>query len=215
MYFIIKKQQGSAVIEFIIGGIIFLLVMMGAFQMMLLYEAHVRLQQATFEAARHAIVNHGTLSAIQQGFIENSIDLYIQGTAPKDILKAYQKSQFAVNSPLLEGGAGVVIERLNPTPAAFEDFGVQDNNNKYIPNTWLHFKSRAIGEASKLNIQDANILKIKIKYGFPLKVPVIDTIIATVLSTFNPSNLQYYTSKPLRIPLSTTAVMHMQSDIYE
>ena len=211
----IKKNSGSAVIEFIIAGIVFCLILAGAFQMMLLYEGHVRLQQAAFEAARHGIVNNGTAAAIKKGFIQNSLDLYIHGTKPEDILKAYKLSQKAVNYPLTEGGAGVVVTRLNPTPEAFEDFAIEKNNKKFIPNAWLHMKSDEIGENSQLSIQDANILKIKIKYGFPLEVPVIDKIIGAILTAVNPANQHYYKSTPVRMPLSVTTVMHMQSDVYE
>ena len=92
----IKNNAGSAIIEFIIAGIVFCLILAGAFQMMLLYEGHVRLQQAAFEAARHGIVNNGTAAAIKKGFIQNSLDLYIHGTKPEDILKAYKLSQKAL-----------------------------------------------------------------------------------------------------------------------
>ena len=46
-------------------------------------------------------------------------------------------------------------------------------------------------------------------------MPVIGRIIGDAMVTLDPTNRNYYTASPPRLPLKFTAVMHMQSDFYE
>jgi hypothetical protein len=77
------------------------------------------------------------------------------------------------------------IEILNPTPEAFEDFGLTSSiggEHTYIPNDNLEWRSHdVIGPKSKLSIQDANALKIKVTYGYPIKVPLMARVIPAIL----------------------------------
>ncbi len=210
-----KHQSGSSIIEFILGGGLLCLILLGAIQMLLLYQAHIRLQQATFEAARYAIVNNGTLDAIKEGFARSSIDLYVQGTSASDLATAYVKAKAAIALPIILGGAGVEITRLNPSSETFNDWGIQDGDHIIIKHAWARAKFSTPGATSGLTFQDAQILKIKVKYGYPLHVPVIGTLLGKTLALLNPSNIQYYLSNPARLPLTYTAVMHTQSDLQQ
>jgi hypothetical protein len=60
------------------------------------------------------------------------------------------------------------------------------------PNDHLNLLSRDIGETSGVNIQDANLLKIKVTYGYRMYVPITNQFIATLLKVTDPENAHYY-----------------------
>lgn len=210
------KTRGVAIIEFIIGGAVTMLILMGMIQMLLAYRGSIYLQQATFEAVRAGITNHGRKDAITRAFIINSIDFHGGGQNATDIGVSYLRALRAVEMPLLLGGAGYHLRILNPTTEAFDDWSeTRDNGRRFIPNTWQSIKPKDAGATSGVSIQDANILKIEITYGYPLLVPVIDRIIGNALTWLDPANIMFYQNSPVRLPLKLTALMHMQSDVEE
>jgi len=210
-----KIHQGSVLVEFFIGGVMLVLVLLGVLQMLLLYRGYIHLQQATFAAARYSIVNNGTLASLQHGFIDNSLDIHGGGQTSSALLAAYGRAQFAVRTPLLLGGAGVTIERLNPSALAFTDWSIRQGDQQIIPNTWQTRVTPTAGPQSNMTIVDANILKVRITYGYPLHIPIIDRVIGRAMTFIDPGNSLYYQASPVRLPLTTTAVMHMQSDVYQ
>ena len=103
------------------------------------------------------------------------------------------------------------IDILNPTVEAFADHG-EDNPEagvREIPNSHLRHRPREVKSASGVNIQDANLLKIKITHGFKLKVPLIDRVVPAVLMRTDPANAQFYSLR--RIPITAVATVRMQS----
>ena len=62
-----------------------------------------------------------------------------------------------------------------------------------------------------MNIQDANLLKIHVTYGYKLNVPIVDKIIATAGNTFDPQHSAYYSATPPRLPITSTAVARMHT----
>ena len=69
----------------------------------------------------------------------------------------------------------------------------------------------APGSASRVNVQDANILKIQILHGHKLKVPFVGPILAqaAALTTGDPERLIMLADN--RLPMLTTATVRMQS----
>jgi hypothetical protein len=98
-----------------------------------------------------------------------------------------------VSAALLKSQADtafVTVEVLNPTPAAFQDFGLPptsaSQNHAYIPNDNLEFRPHSVkGSNSNLSIQDANALKIKVTYGYEIKVPLMQSVIKSVMCGFD------------------------------
>lgn len=212
------KIKGSSPIEFIVGGIFALLVIMGIAQMLLIYRGSLQLQQATFEAARAGIVENGTTNAINDAFDQYSIDFHGGGTTTPELIASLARAKLATTFTPFFGGAGYKLRILNPTTQAFNDWaeGGEDGTQRAIPNAWQHIKDPTnIGETSGVSIQDANILKIEITYGVPLHMPVIGRIIGDAMAALDPTNRDYYEASPARLPLKFTALMHMQSDFYE
>jgi len=210
------RLKGAIILEFIIAGTLVLSFILGVIQLILIYTAYLELEQATFEAARTGSVTNAQKPAMLNSFARNIIELYASGSNPTDIANALVEAQAAVRLPLLAQtagithSAGVKLDILNPTREAFADWGALNTANKrQIENTWQNLNSGEIGATSQVSLEDANILKIQITYGYPLQVPLINRFIANTMMWLSPENILYYTN--LRLPLVTTATIHMQS----
>ena len=123
----------------------------------------------------------------------------------------------------------VRIERLNPGPEAFADFGVAknpDDGELRIPVDNLIFRSAEAGGSSGLSIQDANLLKLRVTYCYPLYVPFVNTMIVRLLSEsgsaaceecLGPAQdaFQRRCLNAGRLPIVTQSLIRMQSDPWE
>lgn len=72
------------------------------------------------------------------------------------------------------------VEVLNPTRAALGDFGrdrLDALAGKELPSDTLNYRSTAPGSASRISVQDANILHLRVSYCLRLKVPIMDRVI--------------------------------------
>jgi hypothetical protein len=112
-------------------------------------------------------------------------------------------------------GAGFKIAIINPTKEAFDDFGenvkVSNKTIKEIPNDHLRFRERAVGKTSAVNIQDANLLKIEVTYGYKMVVPLINRLTAAALKKLDPANTAYYSADPPRLPIKSVALVRMHT----
>ena len=207
------SQGGGVMIEYLIGATMTLLLLGGVVQCILLYKANLHLQQATFEAARFGAVNHGNRQSMLNAFADQLVDMHISGVSNFDFTRTFIRSHQAVHMPILAGGAGVNLTVINPSTAALTDFGT--GNPRRIPNSWQQARATELGERSGLSLQDANILKITITYAYPLQVPVLDRLIGRTLSWFDRVNSALYLGQTVRVPIRSSAVIHMQSDYIE
>jgi hypothetical protein len=108
------------------------------------------------------------------------------------------------------------IRILNPTREAFADFGESVDGELELPYTHLDQRSTAIGSASGLNIQDANLLRVQITYGHPLTVPFVGWIIAraaeaghALTPVFDARERAMLAAE--RLPITVTATVRMHS----
>jgi hypothetical protein len=209
------KQAGQSLVEFVVGIFVLLLLVLGAFQFALIYRAKTTLDYATFQAAREGAVNHARISAIRGGLATGLTPLYTIKPDAGDLTKAYGRAMAAVRL--------THIQIINPTKAAFDDFTVQDtyNGKKEIPNDNLAYRSTNVGGRSGMSVQDANILKIKVTYGYKLIVPLIKPIILGAFKVFGkgpPVGKDSFQTAMLnagRLPLESQAIVRMQSPAFE
>ncbi|MEW7996631.1 MAG: DUF6531 domain-containing protein, partial [Candidatus Thiodiazotropha endolucinida] len=109
------------------------------------------------------------------------------------------------------------IEIINPTIEAFDEFGREIVDPRTgdvhfgIPNSHLRWRERDVGR-SGVNIQDANLLKVKVTYGYQLKVPLMDRVIPAVMRLVDPAHIHYYNAR--RLPITSVATVRMQSDAW-
>lgn len=196
---------GATLIELAVVLPIFLLIALSVLQLGLIFHAKNTLNHATLLAARS-----GAVSGLNQFTIRNGL---AKGLAP---LLVTQSDAFGFRDALNRAHAEILgfsnISILNPTREAFLDFGYPDITGALnIPFERLHMQSAQPGAMSGVNIQDANLLKLQVVYGFPLVIPLAGPMIATManLYTTDPISQDYLSVG--RLPIIATSVVRMQS----
>ncbi|MDY0134250.1 MAG: pilus assembly protein, partial [Atribacterota bacterium] len=170
---LIHRQRGQGLIEAVIVLPVFGLFLLGIFQGILLYRAKTTLDYAAFMAARSGAMNFAQKNAMIDGLARGLMPLYAHQTGSGAVVAAYAKAKADIQL-----GQSAAITIISPTKAAFTDWQeTQYDGVAAIPNDSLPFRGSAIGAKSHMTVQDANLLKIKVTYQYPLIVPVIDRLI--------------------------------------
>lgn len=211
-----RRQRGSAMIEFVVVGPLITLLGTTVLQYALMFNAKNMVNHAGFMAAREGSVSHANLSSVQQAYARALVPLYGGGSNGRELGEALIRANadIAVNAR---------IELLNPIQESFDDWSDAALSNRYsgrraIPNANLGFKdATTIGANSGQNIQDANLIKLKITQGYELKVPLASTVMQFMMrwndSGTDPFVTALYAQR--RIPLVSHVTLQMQSDPVE
>ena len=230
--------HGQSLTEFIIISPLFFIIIMGIFEFTYVYRAKTTLNTATFEAARAGALNNADIDYMEDGLIKGLLPLNMSGdTGTIGMTKSYAKT--LLNHTIINK-LKKTVTIISPTKVIFSKFKVKrrtslvnDNVDKerwIIPNDSLLLRSaktETIGTGSnkqELNIQDANILKIKTFWCYELKVPILRTLLVDALSNSftglsspeqracNFAAQLIPNSKP-RLALTSYSVIRMQSHI--
>jgi hypothetical protein len=202
-----KGHRGTAIVEAVIALPILLAVILGAIQFALIYQAKATLNHASLQAARAGAVSNADPEAIRRGLARGLAPLY----SPESSLHGLVTTIARVNAALVTDAR---VRILNPTREAFSDFGAEVNGVREIPHDRLHARSTAIGAASGVNVQDANILKVEVTYGHELKVPLVNWFISRLMLRPSRGGADAFEQKLLRrmrLPIVAAAVVRMQS----
>lgn len=187
---------------------ILLAVILGAIQFGLIYEAKASLNHAALRAARAGAVAHADPDAIRRGLARGLVPLY----SPPSSLAGFEATFARVNTELRTDAR---IRILNPTQEAFADFSEDVDGVREIPNDRLHVRSTALGTQSGLNIQDANLLRVEITYGYELKVPLVNWFVTRTLLMLRGSGgydaFEQQLLRRTRLPIVSTSTVRMQS----
>jgi len=202
-------QRGAAIVEAVVALPILLAVILGTIQFGFIHEAKAVLNHAVLQAARAGAVSNAEPDAIRRGLARGLAPLYLQGSSLQDVATAVARLNTQLRSD-------AQIRILNPTHEAFDDFAVKVDGLRQIPNDRLHMRSTGIGERSGLNIQDANLLRVQVTYGYELKVPLVDWFISRALLRIRRAlgNLSPFEQQLLartRLPIVATSTVRMQS----
>ncbi|MGY0505787.1 TadE/TadG family type IV pilus assembly protein [Luteimonas sp. e5] len=220
------RQRGQSATEFLVVVPVLLLLILGIVQMVLLYRAKATLDYAALEAARAGAVHGARMDEMHKGLKQGLMPLYTTSKGAAGLAKARLalEQDFLLHKPR--------IEVISPTRAAWNDHRERQHDGRWaLPNDNLAFRSRSVGSASGMNVQDANILKIKVTYEYPLIVPFVDRVLAglsrvirsdslippTELTADNSlkRNWSPWSSATFRLPIESTAIVRMQSPIHE
>lgn len=224
-----RRERGMTVVEFAIVIPIALLLVFGIVQIGLMYSAKSIVNEGAFVAARAGAFQNAQLDVMTKAMTRSLIPFYQDTTNTNTIarlsgalLDARQDAQF------------LQVELLNPSPAAFEDFGITSSasaGHTFIPNDNLEIRPHDVkGPKSGLSIQDANALKIKVTYGYEMKVPLMKAVIGAVMcgiddgvkafGSGNTANVvggddctNYYSKG--RIPIVAYATVQMQTPAWQ
>ena len=217
MSLIHSRQHGSAMLEFAVVGPVLTLLGLAVLQYALLFVAKNSFNHAAFMAARAGTTANASLASAQRAYISALVPLYGGGRDAKELAESQAKA-----AEDIAGNAR--FELLNPTRQSFDDWNdpaLQEavgKGRRVIPNSNLALKNpRDIGSNSGQNIQDANLIKLRITQGYEPKVPLVGLIYAKYLRWLDPHTDEFQTRmiEAGRIPVVTHVVMQMQSDAIE
>ncbi len=86
------------------------------------------------------------------------------------------------------------------------------NEYRVIPNDNLMYRSSAKKPVSQINIQDANLLKIKVTFGYHLFIPFANTVIISLVRLADTTGQYSAFHDAQRLPLTAFATVRMQTD---
>jgi hypothetical protein len=156
--------------EYLYALPLLLLLVLGAFQMGLIYQARHTLKYAAFMGARAGALNSGAMSAIQEGVGTGLAPLFTHGQD-----SAALKQGRVLANKLLADADLTEIRILNPTSAALSAHQGDSEAGDAIPNDNLMY--RDTGAKGGLSVQDANLLKVRVRICLRMVVPVINKLI--------------------------------------
>lgn len=163
-------------VEFLVVAPLLLFFCFATVQFVLLYQAKSTLDVAALEAAREGAVNHGSLASMQTGLARGLAPLYARQATAEGVQTAQAKAKFDVSN-------FSKITTLNPSAVAVQDFAqlrfYPDEGMSYseIPNDTLMYRDSALARNSGVNIQDANLLKIRVHYCYDMYVPLVNKVL--------------------------------------
>ncbi|MET0547759.1 MAG: TadE/TadG family type IV pilus assembly protein [Xanthomonas sp.] len=196
----VQRQAGQAFPEFLVVIPVFLFLLLLIFQMVLVYRAKTVLDLAALEAARAGAVHHAHADEMRKGLVRGMMPLYATGSAPADVYAAWAKASadLAVHSR---------IQVVSPSRQAWEQFKERQHDGRFaLPNDNLAFRDTTV--KAGVNVQDANILKIRVVYHYPLIVPFVDRVLRD-------RSEPVQGGRHFRIPLEAHAIVRMQTPIDE
>ena len=193
-------------VETLVALPVLLLAGLGTLQLALLYRAQHALNHAVFEAARAGSLAHASPEAVRDG-LARGLAPWLHGAAS---LEEHADAIARTRAHVVQGEAAgwVRIEQQSPTAASFADWAepaLDDGGRPMpdlleIPNDGLVHRARravpaggvagmrgdeAIGAASGQTLADANLLRLRLRYGVPLVVPFAGRAIAATLRAWN------------------------------
>jgi len=196
-----RRQRASVLVETLLAAPIVLLLGLGALQWALLLHARTAIEYATFEAARAGSVAQARPDAIEAGLARGLLPFW-QGTGmPRSAPAALAAAQARLGQGLAAGW--IAWKQLAPTVESFDDwaepardgFGRPISGTSEIPNdslqwSWLRQPANGaagmrgrepIGAQSQQTLNDANLLKLELRYGVPLHVPLVGSVAAWLM----------------------------------
>jgi len=209
----LRGQHGQSLVETCVVITVFGVFLLGIFQAILFYRAKAVVDYAALQAARSGANNFARKNAMEDGLARGLIPLYAHGTGNAALAEAYASAVVAAHNPLSSH-----IEVIGPTRQLFDAFKtIQFDGSEGIPNDSLPFRSTTPGPDG-LTVQGANILKIRVVYGYKMIVPVIDRIVTSIFRMALYKGLGAREVAMLesgRLPIVAHAVVRMQTPILD
>lgn len=203
-------HSGAAMVETLIALPVLLTIILGAVQFGLVYRAKATVNHAALQAARAGAVGNADLQGMQRGLASGLLPLY----SPDERLVG------AIAEATRDVTLNSSVRILNPTREAFDDFSqnlpIDNRMQRAIPSDSLDRRPTTIGARSGLSIQDANLLRVEVRYGYELSVPFAGRIITVVtrLANLARGNADPFEQLMLargRLPIVATSTVRMQT----
>jgi len=214
-----KQNSGQSMVEFIIVTPVILLLLFGGLQFAFLYHAKTLLNYAAFEAARTGAVSNARMSEMENAFARSMAAIHTHNPTSDDVMCAREIVYKEIESGFVR------IKIVNPDPDSNIFTELDDGSvsgDLVIPNNNLMYRKQA--STSGLTIQDANLLKIRVSYCYPLYVPYINRVLGIMLTNTESASCPGCTGSftgtgsfergcldNQRFPLHSQAIVRMQS----
>jgi hypothetical protein len=173
-----RQRRGQALVEFIIIYPTLLLLVLGAFQFALIYQAKSTLNYATFMAARQGALKNGKTTPMKDALAAGMTPLF---TTTKDdyldLVKARAIAAVEAFNPL-----NTQIKVLSPTVDAYNAHKADSETGTEIPNDNLMYRPTTV--KGGMSVQDANLLTIEVTYCTRLIVPIVNKVIYSLYFGF-------------------------------
>ena len=204
-------------VEFTIIAPVLLLLGLAILQYSLLYVAKNQINHAAFMATRAGSMHNATAQSISTAYLRNLAPLYGGGGNAAGVAAAVGRASVDMQG-------NYRIELINPGKASFTDFNdpalqaALKTSARVIPNAGLAMRDPSVVKtASKQNIFDANLLKVRITHGYRPGVLLVSNVFAKALLAADDGS-DAFVSRQLaagRVPISTDITLHMNSDAIE
>jgi len=187
-------SRGNSSIEFLAVFLLFAALFLGLFETTRIYRAKHVLNTATFAAARAGSLHHARIDAMN-GELANGMTPMLMGSgrSAADLALARQRAAVLLGPP----GTGVQI--VSPTRRTADLFRrpqwarfegqTSQSWQAVLPNDNLRLRPRETARladdsgTSEINLQDANLLKIRTVWCHRLVTPVLDRVIFDIVSS--------------------------------
>jgi hypothetical protein len=221
----LRAARGQSMVEFIIITPVMFLLVFGALQFAFLYHAKTALNYAAFQTAREGAVNNAHMAIMENAFARNMAAIYTNN----DTIDELKEARDRIRQEIAAGF--VLIDVVNPTDEMFNTFGIDPDGDgsREIPNDNLMYRPLTRDPENNATVQDANLLKLRITYCYPMYVPYVNRALAIMLTQpFNPDtcpgcsgvfgeadSFERNCLDNGRFPLNAQAIVRMQSSISE
>lgn len=207
------RARGAALVEFHVVALMAVLPLcLGMIQMALLLEDNHYLDLAAFQGARMAAMANGDLDVARRAFARAALVLHVDASSPLDAGNAATRATSAYALAMADLARHARFRVLSPDADARSDFSRMRNGYRVIPNDSLHYRPATPGQRSGLSLQEANILRIEVRYCRPLVVPFARQLLLGTVRRLDSDPFNQYCYSQQRVPIRSVGVSPMQSD---
>lgn len=230
----IYSQKGSFIVESVWLWPVLMMLTLGLIQSGFLYNAKATMNNATFQSAREGAIEHANKKEMEKKLAYAMAPLYV-GKKPNliKLQKERLKLALAMKSPV---GAIGRVDIISPTKKIYKEFERaqyyldgkgKERKIKQMPNDNLNVRSagkKRVKTSSgyvKINLQDANLLKVRAYWCFEMIVPFVNYVIYKTYSSLpGKKNPHWNACRALSVvndsyylPISASSVVRMQTPI--
>lgn len=223
----LQKQKGASVTEILVVTPLVILLGMIGIQYALMYNAKTNITYASYEAARAGAINHADPQAIEDGLLKGLLPLLSTNLKSfkadtTNPLTATAQGKLALEKLKFDEARFMKIEIISPNEAAFNACNnvqlqkILNTTNKVIPNKHNDIQNYKCSDPN-ISISQANVLKLRITYGYKPKIPLAKDMFVSIAS-FVRGSQEKFDLKLLasdRIPITVDVSAQMLSPAVE
>lgn len=196
---LLKAETGYGALEFLIAAPLLLLLGLGSLQWVWVLQERTVLEYAVQEAVRAGATGNAMSEAIERGLAKGLQPFW--AVMPSDASAGDRQQASSVALARAQAQGWVRWRLVSPNTSSFDDWAVAafDDHGRSIPgvreipNDNLSLRQRfqqptsgsisgvdgqRIGAASGQSLMDANVIKVEIYVGLPLRVPLAGSMMA-------------------------------------